>query len=256
MILADDLEPLTYDVAYWLQCVWDPAYPLEDLGDVCLEVGRKLRAIGIISLLTAGKVDNFQHNLIRSAACWETFLFRCRGEEGIDDHDFCAGRVDAFLAALAGHDKARAITLSRLAPEAYRPEHEYEADYAYARALHHVAGVDVNETAVRDLLGRCAETGDETGRARADVVAALLARDQAAFDKAFSALIKRREAVIQTETSHGEPTDAVRNAERAIFVEGLALLSLAGERGLALQPDYPLCPAIARQRANKPFPGR
>jgi hypothetical protein len=256
MTLADDLEPLTYDVAYWLQGVWDPEYPLVDLGDVCLEVGRKLRAVGIISLLTAAKIDNFQHNLLRSATCWETFLTRCRGENGMADHDFCASRGDAFLAALAGNDQVRAANLARLAPDMYRPDHEYEADYAYARALYHFVGAGVGEAAVPDLLVRCAEAGDEMGKARADVLSALLAREQAAFDEAFGALLSRRATDIQAEKDHGKLTDAVVNAERAIFVEGLALLALAEARGLALQPDYSMCPSIARRRASQPFPGR
>jgi hypothetical protein len=256
MNLASDLEPLTYDVAYWLQGVWDPEYPLEDLGDVCLELGHKLRAVGIITLLTAARVDNFQHNLIRSAACWETFLSRCRSENRTDEHDFCAGRVDALLAALAGHDPARAAKLAALAPVDYRPDHEYEDDYCYARALHHFVGGQVGEAAVPDLLARCAETGDDMSRARAEVVSALLARDQEAFDPCFAALLSRRQGDIQTETESGKPADVVVNAERAIFVEGLALLALAEARGLVLMPDYATCPSLARRPASQPFPGR
>jgi hypothetical protein len=256
MTLAQDLEPLTYDVAYWLQAVWDPVYPLEELGDVCLEVGTKLRVVGIIKLLTESSINNFQHNLLRSANCWETFLSRCRAENGMDQHDFCAGRFDALLSALAGHDPARALDLAKLAPTDYRPEHEYETDFAYARALHHFVGGGVAEADVPELLTRCAEAGDEWAAARTEVGRALLAREQSAFDEAFDALLSQRQKMIQAEKDRGKLAGAALNAERAVFVEGLALLSLAEQRGLALQPDYPMCPSIARQPPSKPFPGR
>ncbi len=255
MSLVDDLEPLLYDVAYWIQGVWDPSYPLEDLGDVCIEVGHKLCAVGIISLLTKAKVDNFQHNLVRSAACWETFLSRCHRESRTDEHDFCAGRFDAFMAALAGHDTPRATHLAELSPKDYRPGHEYESDYAYARSLYHFVGV-VDESAVPELLDRCARTGDDMGRARAAVVGALLARDQAAFDDTFPALLGARKAVIQAEKDRGRLPDPVVIAEREIYVEGLALLAIAEARGLALESDYLFCPSLARRRASTPFPGR
>jgi hypothetical protein len=256
MSLADDLDPLTYDIGYWIQGVWDPEYPLEDLGDVCLEVAQKLRAVGIISLLTEANIDNFQHNLIRSAACWETFLSRCRREEGMNQHDVCAGRIDGFLAALAGHDQPRAINLANLAPSEYRPGHEYEADYAYARALHQLVVVGSGESLVPDLLARCTATGDDMSMARAKVVQALLARDQNAFDESFDGLLGKRQDAIQAEKARGQLAGSIVNAERAIFVEGLALLTIAKQRGLDLRPDYPMCPSIARQPTGKPFPGR
>jgi hypothetical protein len=256
MILADTLEPLTYDAAYWIQGVWDPEYPLEDLGDVCVELGQKLRAIGIISLLTAANIDNFQHNLIRGAACWEVFLSRCRAESHTDHHDFCAGRIEPLLSAIAGHDDARAARLAELGPGEHRAGHEHEADYAYARALQAFVSKAVAESSVPALLALCAEKGDEMCATRAAVGEALLAREQAAFDESFASLIRARQAQIEGDKQRGKLEDACVAAEREIFVEGLALLAIAEQRRLVVQPDYAMCPSLARERMRKPFPGR
>ena len=75
-MLERAVEPLAYETAFWLQGVEDPTYPLPDLGKVALEVGERFRALAIIALVTAGSVDGFCHNLIRSGRVRLRYLRR------------------------------------------------------------------------------------------------------------------------------------------------------------------------------------
>ena len=65
MRLEDYGESLAYEVAFWLQGVANPQFPLEQLGKLTLEISAKLRALAIITLLTQAESDFFYHNLIR-----------------------------------------------------------------------------------------------------------------------------------------------------------------------------------------------
>lgn len=257
MTLADDLDPLSYDAAYWLQALEEPDYPLDDLGDVCIDLEQKLRAIGIIRLLTDADTDGYLHNLIRAGKTWCHFLSRCRAEPGgTDDHHFCAGRFEPLLDAIAARERGVRATLASLAPADFRDGHEYEADYAWGRALCELVSKTPDANATTAHLERCGATGDEMSAARAEVGKALLAKDQAAFDEAFDTLIACRRREIDAEDERGKAPELVTAPTRAVFVEGLALLILAEEGGIATRTDYPMCPSLARAPMRRPFPGR
>jgi len=254
MSLEDALGPLAMDTVFWMEAVNDPATPVDQLGDICLEVEQKLRAIGVILLLSRGNSDGFFHNLLRGAKTWETYLARCRAQAP-QDHNFCAGLFHPLLDALAARDRTLAIRLCALPPTAYRAGHENEDDYCYARVL---SGLITGTPAAGDipaLLELCVQQGDAMSRARAEVLRTLTERDATAFGDAFRALLRTREEQIVADEDRGQIAGPVVQAERRLFVEGIALLNLADERGVATEADYPMCPSLARVPMIRPFAG-
>src|SRR6516225_5812468 len=114
MILADYLEPLAYDIAFWTIGLYDDAAPVEGLGALSGELTNKLGTAAIISLLAKADVDGYCHNLIRAARARERYLARIHELRAWDDHDFCAGRLAGFFAACAAEDFTRARNIATL----------------------------------------------------------------------------------------------------------------------------------------------
>jgi hypothetical protein len=256
MKLNEYLDPLAYDIAFSLAGLKEASLPLPQLGDLSLDAGQKLRTAAIIVLLVKGDADGFCHNLIRSGLAREAYLRAARQRGGIDDHHFASGRYDSFLDAVAANDLDLARRIAALSPEDWRDGHEYEDDYCYAQVLHRlVAAPAPDAPGARAYLAQFERYLDGEANRRFDVARALVDADQAAFDAAFEDLLALRDAEIAADKQRGQLEEPQVVAQRAIFVEGLALLRLATIRGLTTQPDYRFCPMVARVPMAKPFPG-
>lgn len=255
MKLADYLEPLAYDIAFWTLGLMSPEARPEQLGELSVELGHKLRAAAIIALLTRADVDTYCHNLIRAARAREIYLQRMHAAQRLDDHHFCAGRIDGFLAACAAEDFARARSIATLSPGAWRSGHEYEDDFCYAQTLFNLTSPTRDDIAIAALCARWETALDGAPGARLAIVRACLQRDPLAFDEAFNALLDERATQIAKDIARGQLEEPPVVAARQVYVEGLALLRIAGRLGFPLQPDYRYCPSLALQSMQKPFPG-
>lgn len=255
MKLADETETLGWDTAFWLLGVNNPDTSVAELGKLSLELGPKLRALAIMALLTEGDVNTFCHNLIRSALVRQRYLSRAHEEGLTSDHHFAAGRYEPLLDAIAASAQAVAQRLIELSPTSLREGHEYPDDFCYAQLLHQLALGKGNPDDCAPLLERMAETIDESQPARLGVVSALVARTQEDFDVHFEALLNEREATIEADKERGQLEEPHVVAQRLVFIEGLALLRLATQRGLATLEEYRYCPSLARLPMTLPFPG-
>lgn len=255
MRLEDQIETLGYDIAFWMCGITDPAYSMDSLGDLSIEVSEKLRSLAIIQLVTKVQIDFFLHNLIRSAMVREIYLRRCRDEGRLDEHHRASGRYGALLDAVAAGDLERAARIAELSPIDWRKGREYEDDYCYAQILHRFVQSPARDDEVQAFLDQFSAYLEGRDDARFAVSQALLRRDQKDFDQAFNELLAQRDAEIAANKKRGELEEPQALAQRIIFVEGLAILRLAELRGLSAQREYPLCPAIARMPMTKPFPG-
>lgn len=255
MILADYLEPLAYDIAFWTLGLVSPDARPEQLGALSEEVTRKLKAAAIIVLLTKANVDGYCHNLIRAANARETYLQRMHETQRLDDHHFCAGRLEGFLAACAADDFSLARSIAALSPGAWRQGHEYEDDFCYAQTLFNLIAAQRDDVAIAALCKRWELALGGAPGARLALVRACLQRDPLAFDQAFNDLLDERSIRISKDIARGQLEEPPVIAERQIYIEGLALLRIAGRLGIALQPDYRYCPSLALQSMQTPFPG-
>lgn len=255
MKLADHADPLAWDTAFWLMGFRAPDCPLEETGPRAEELGRKLRALAIIALVTAADTDTFLHNLIRSAGVREHHLARWRAAGRDDDHDLAASRLDGWFDAVAGGATDAALRIAALSPDRWIESREYEDDHCYAMLLFALLRGDPVDASTAARLARFEAALDGAPSPRLAVVRALLARDPEAFEAAFEALLQWREEEIDAAIGRGQMDDAVVVPDRLVFVEGLALLRLATRAGIATAPEYRLCPSLARLPMRVPFPG-
>ena len=255
MPLEEALEPLALDTAFWLGAVDDPNTPIDQLGEVCLELEQKLSGLGIILLVSRGDSDAFLHNLIRAGRIWETFLTRCGIGGHTDDHNFCAGLVSPLVDAVAARDDALAGRIAAISPTQFRDGHESEDDFCYARAFISLFDGKARLDVLRPLLDRCAETGNSMSAARVEVLEAIGNRQPDAFEEAFEKLLGARRSEIAVDIARGQVAEPAVLAHRRVFVEGIALLNLAERFGIATQSDYLMCPSIARFPMVRPFAG-
>jgi hypothetical protein len=254
MMLAEYGKLLSYDIAFWMQALTNPAYPLDELGKLTLELSTKLRALAIILLLVEADTDYFCHNLMRSGRTREVYLRRTRDAGLLDDHHRASGRYEPLLDAIASGDWALAGRIAAASPTEWRPGHEYEDDFCYAQLLHRLIGAGAPDAELAALLDRFEQYLDGSTSPRLDVCRALVTHDQAAFDAAFESLLADRTAVITRDVARGRLEEPPVVAERQVFVEGIAILRLAERHGLATAADYPYCPSIARAPMTMPFP--
>jgi immunity protein 49 of polymorphic toxin system len=251
--LADYVEPLSYDTAFWAAGVLNPEYPIEELGDLSLEVSEKLRAMAILVLLTKASTDTFYHNLIRSGRCREIYLRRCLEEKALEDHHRASGRYEPLCDSIAAGDFDLAGRIVRLSPDHFMAGHEYEDDYSYAQILHMLVNGDT--TNARRFLQRFEVYAEGESNARLSLSNALVGRNQDAFDEAFEELLTERATKIQADKDRHQLEEPQVVAQRHIFVEGLAILRLAERQGLKTAAEYRYCPSLARVPLSKPFPG-
>jgi hypothetical protein len=255
MKLREYSEPLSFDTAFWMGGVHNPDYPLDQLGSLSLEVSEKLRGMAIIVLLTKGDSDTFYHNLMRSGIAREIYLRRCRDSGLLGDHHRASGRYEPFLDAVAAGDFALAGRIAALSPAEWMADHEYEDDYCYARSLFALIAVPTDVEALPDLTAKWEAFLDGEPSAKLAVVRALQQVNQREFNEGFSDLLRERKMQIAADIARGQFEKPTVIAQRQVFIEGLALLRLAGVRGLTSEAEYMYCPAIARRPMRKPFTG-
>jgi hypothetical protein len=255
MKLSEYGKPLAYDVAFWSQGVTNPAYPIDELGNLSLEVSDKFRSLAIITLVVRADSDHFFHYLIRSGRSREAYLSRLEKEGIKDDHHRCSGRYEALLDSIAAGELALARHIADLSPREFQEGHEYDDDYCYAQCLHRLIREKPPENEFQEFFDRWAAYLGGKDTARLNVCQALLAQDQATFEEAFEVLLDERQAKIDKDKERGQIENPPVVAERRVFVEGLAILRLADIRGLKTQEEYRYCPSLARVPMIDPFPG-
>lgn len=255
MQLAEEVDALAYDTAFWLVGYEDPGvFDLEELGAIGVDLSRKLRGLAIITLLTTGDSDKFCHNLIRSGRVREHFLIRMRQAASQSDHHLASGRVAPLLDALAAGDVELAHRIAWISPRSWEPQREYEDDFCYAQILHRLIHGVPSPTVYQPFVDQFDKALKGQTSERLEVVKALVQRSQADFDTAFEALLDARRRDIQAAIKRGQIEDPVVLAERQVFIEGLALLRLAERQGLQTLPDYVYCPSLARRPMSQPLP--
>jgi hypothetical protein len=230
----------------------DPS--IQSLGKRCHEISRHYRALGACALLAEADIDAFFHNLIRSAQTRQYFLDRCRQENYSSDFYMAASFNGPFFDAVAANQFRLAEEIARLSPQEWRERDEYEDDFAYTHFLH---GLVMNQSeglvlgpAILERLEKALEGAPSP---RLAACQAILARDTEGFESAFADLLAAREAEIAAARSTSEAEEVVFEPEAGVFVEGLALLKLAGRLGLSPAPEHPMCPSIARRTDYHPF---
>jgi hypothetical protein len=256
MMLSDHLEGFAYNAGFSALGLENPDYPVDQLGDLTIELSGQFRVLAIAHLLVRGEPDSYYHNLIRSGRARLTYLQKLAAAGRRDDHHQVSGRFDPLLDAIAAGDLSLAREIAALSPEEWCEGREYEDDYCYARFLHEVLQPEPSAARMRAALERWERWLETASSPRFEVARALEDAGQEPFDEAFDWLLDARAEELEANRERGQLETPEVEAERRIFVEGLAILRLAELRGLATEKEYRFCPALARVPMQAPFPGR
>jgi hypothetical protein len=227
---------------------------IQSIGKRCHEISRHYRALGICALLAEANIDDFFHNLIRSAQTREYFLDHCKRENYHSDFYLAASFNGPFFDAVTANQYGLAEKIARLSPQEWRERDEYEDDFSYAHFLHSLVLNDP-EIAARGeaILGRFEIALEGAPSPRLAICRAMLARDTEAFESAFGDLLTARESEIATARLTVAGEEHTFEPESGVFIEGLALLKLAARLGLTPAPEHSMCPSIARRSDYSPF---
>jgi hypothetical protein len=238
------IELLEDDIASSMERVQE-ARSAAALGEPCEEIWTDRRGLGIVRLLLHGDHLGFFTELARSAQCRRYHLTRCAAEKHVDFH-CTSSRAEPFFDAVAASCLDLGREIARLSPASFREGEEYEDDFLYLRFLHRWVEGGASGEELAALLEAMERVLDGAPSPRLDLCRALLARDPAAFGRAFEALLEGRFAEIALERRGIADDSVCAAAGTHVFVEGLALLRLAALAGVATRAEYPLCPALAR----------
>jgi hypothetical protein len=225
-------------------------HPIGELGDAYEELEEAFEALACCHLLLHADVTRFRHNLVWSVFARRDYLTRSAAE-ALDDFHLARSRSQAVFCALAAGDPALAVAVGDLSPGLPMRDGEYPDDFAYHWLIHLLqkSSDDVSLDAASLALERA-----DGQTERLEVCKALITRDAAAFESSFEELIVVHEGLMAEELPLHEdrPTFEPRSQ---LFVEGLALLRLAEQRGIIpAADDYRLCPSLARLRTPSPPP--
>lgn len=254
VVWSAEISGVVLDAGFWWLCVEDRGTPVEKVGDLSLEVSYKLRTLAILALLGKASTDGFVHSCTRAARARRLYLRRLV-EAGIDRaHHRVSGCYEPLLDAVAAGDMALVGEIAQLTPTDFRPPDEYEDDYCYAQIVERLCRNRVPEEDLPPLLDRFETYLAGADNPRLSVCHALAARDPEQFSEAFVSYLTEFETRIQKNVARGELEDVHVLAQRHVSVEGLAILRLAGRRGIATEAEYRYCPSLARKPASYPCP--
>lgn len=222
---------------------------LTPYGGTCYEIARYYRAMGIYDYLINFDIEGFFYGLIHSGLTRKHYLSQCQIENAQNEPQRMTSLVGPFFDAIASHQFKLAKDIARLSPDQWIDGAEYEDDFAYAYFFH-VLVDDSNSSKLDDIVKQYEIALQGQASARFDVCRAFLSKDQQEFDESFAALLEFYDAYMSEVAAEGPSASRVLEydfeANRRIFVEGLAILRLAEKVGLSTEEGYDLCPAPLR----------
>lgn len=208
------------------------------------------RRIGICQLLQTGVPDDFFESLALAAQCLLHWL------ESAADGAKVGSLSTAFFDAIACGADDLAVRIARASPASFRDGEEYEEEFLHLRfVMSHFRLRALPPEAAR-LLERW-ELLTDGADPRAALCRAVFDRDQDRLDAALPRVVERWEEDLADGREAGVLSADEEATTARVFVELLALLRLAAESGLKVEPDHPRAPSCARllDRARPPAPG-
>lgn len=257
-MIMDDLLDETVEYANMLIEVAVQQDSAESLGTLCNEISRYYRAMGIYDLLMHANTDGLYYGLIQSGLTRKYYLERCVQENVLDDPERRSSFADPFFDAVAADQFTLAAEIAQRSPAAWMEGYEYEDDFAYARFFYDLVGSEgLGPEPLQATLHQLEQALEGQPSERLALCEALLVRDQDGFDRAFTDLLNAERDKVDALADPIQDSVLAQEytfqANRWVFVEGLAILRVAERLGLQTESEYDRCPSVARLPAGKPF---
>jgi hypothetical protein len=221
---------------------------VRDVEELCMH----FHVVAVATLLVDGNPQGFFLNLCRAAENWRRLLKHLRSRS-------LPLPPSRHTAPLLGATAAGAWDLSRqvaeLSETRWLPEEEYRSEHAQAQLLQALVESGAREV-VLPKVEALEALGDEGGLDLVACVRALLDGDGAAFTEAFrhgvlvhGEEVEKRAKLFTTPVTRFAP-------QRAIWMQGLALLRLAERAGIAPYDEhFRYCPPLARMPMTETYRG-
>ncbi len=213
------------------------------------------RVLGLCSLLARAEVDAFVDRLERSGTARLELLKFAADGAACEPPTLAVTKSVGFPAALAAGNVELAAAIGRAMPATHDPEYEYEDDFLFIDLMRRAAVGIADRSAwlpgAAQALARWTVVLKKRPSPHRDVWQAMVDSDQAVFTKCFPALVDYRIAQLAQYRKQSAFAPKLFAAEGQVWIEGLALLELAGRLGLATEPDYPLLPSLARSQRSR-----
>lgn len=247
MSLAENREELI-DLIQEQLAIVASGDPVDELGEAFEFLADGFQALASCNLLLTMQTEGFDRNLYFSGCTRRYFLRRCQSETANPSRYRAISRTDSFLDAIVAGRIPLANEIHQFSNVTWVPSGEYEDDFCYRAFLQHfVAGLPEADNATLDpLLQQFERALEGDSSVRLDVCQALRARDDDGFQAAFVDLIQVHAAEAEQRRPRAAVDKTIESRD-AVFVEGLALLWIAGQLGFTLEPEYEGCPSVARQ---------
>jgi hypothetical protein len=227
--------------------------PADALGPLCEQACVYFRSAGVADVLVGFDSDGFLHMLTRSALT-RIYLLARTPPALKQNSRFCKiSRANGFFDSLGANRADLAARIIAEGPSGRNSDYEYEDEYLYVRFLYGVLQC-AGRGDQQKILDDWKVALDGTPSAKHKVCAMLLERDSAGFDDAFSSLLSIRKRELEAEERSLNRDEMAFAANRHVYVEGLAILRLAGMLGIATEPEYRYCPKEMRAPLVELFP--
>lgn len=227
---------------YYLQTALPEAKPrAPGDGKAYWIVAYSYRILALCALIEDGDADTFARLLAKSAQS-QLELYRAP-RKGVGPEYLAISKNGAFLSALAAGDLDTARALVADAPK-FLSETEYEEDYLYYAALHHILLED--DASYRAIAKKWNDVTGGEANPKSRLCEALVDADSAAFGEALGELIEQFDDAMKEWRKRVDYREELGAVESAVFLNGIGLLRLAELRGLTTEPEYEFLPRIAR----------
>jgi hypothetical protein len=219
--------------------------PTDQRERLLFDLSRHHRLAAIGALLSEADIDGWHRHLLASATVRkELLLLAARQGRAFGPHQRASASGPLFDALASGANDL-ALEIATLSPATWMEDDEFEDDFWHARSLHLLMIARFASTPeVAAALVELQRSASE-GWPRLRIARALVDRDQDGFDDGLAALLEDRESEI-AELEQEMLANPVRHeAEKQVFVEGIAMVHLAHAVGLSAAEEHRMLPALA-----------
>lgn len=206
---------------------------------LALEAASFCRQAGCGELLSRMNTRAFFEALAQSARIYLDLLERRQECSERDAYYLARSKAAPFFDALAAQEKELVARMLPLLTRDWMPRMEPEELFHYHMAISCLVGDSGDLEGALRSFERALEGGESV---RFDVTRALVARDSGAFDVALQSLIDERCMALAKDRKAGIFDPYFHQTEAHVFVEGLALIRVAQERGMGVRRWYRTIP--------------
>jgi hypothetical protein len=250
-----DLEDCEESFTYLLESAAEQVRAGVDVASSCQAIETAQRVLATCALLGQADPDLFVERLDRAATARWHLLRQVAAGMPCEPRGISATRALGFFAALASGNLKLGSWIADLRPRSHAPEWEYEEDFLFVDFLRQAAlGLAAGgswSSAAASNLARWDQVLEGRDSPTAAACKAVALADGPGFASSFETFLAKRLKDLDAYRSEVNFDPQMYAVEGHVYIEGIALLEVAGRAGLPVEPQYPLIPSLARAKRSE-----